>query len=165
MLRKGPEGEKTMRKILLSVAVVAGLLGHGGAWGETGASRSQVAEQISKLMGSSLSVARKESYHYIRFDDCSMNYNVLGTYPSGGLYDIKFSDLDFSALNPAESSSGHDYTAFLVLNFSKPVRYRTDSDDLRIQTVVVNASDDDSAKLLFGYFLKLGELCRANPPK
>jgi hypothetical protein len=132
------------------------------AYCESGPSYDDTVTLIKKTMASSTSDFRKESYTYIRFDKCVMNYNVLGTFPSGGLYDIKYRDIDFSGLNGQVSKTGRDYTSFVVLNFSKDLHAKDDSNDLTIHTVVVNVSDDDSAHILFKAFLHLGELCGAN---
>jgi len=90
-----------------------------------------------------------------------MTYNVLGTYPSGGSYDITYRGLDFSSLDPSQSRFGHDYTSFIMLSFNNPVRYQQDGQELEIRTVVVNVSDDERAAALFDAFLRLARLCSA----
>jgi hypothetical protein len=112
-------------------------------------------------MANSTSDYRKESYGYIRFDKCSLDFNVLGTYPVGDLYNIKFNTIDFSSLNARVSKAGHDYTAFIILNFNNSFQFKDQFRDLSIHTVVVNVSTDEKAQLLFNAFLHLGELCGA----
>ena len=112
-------------------------------------------------MVNSSSGIRQESYEYIRFDKCRMDYNVLGVYPVGDLYDLKFSGIDFSSLNPSLSKVGHDYTDFVVLNFAKPLTRTDRSKDMMIRTVVINAAPVEKTQLLFKAFLHLGELCGA----
>ena len=125
------------------------------------ASYEETVSTIKSVMAGSTSDARKESYNYIRIDKCTLEYNVLGTFPSGGLYNIKYSGMDFSGLKYQGSKAGHDYTAFVVLNFKKELHAKDDSKDLAIRTVVVNVSDDASAQVLYRAFLQLGELCGA----
>jgi hypothetical protein len=116
---------------------------------------------IKDTMASSTSDYRKESYGYIRFNNCSLDFNVFGTYPVGDLYNIKFSNIDFSSLNYQVSKIDHDYTAFIILNFNNSFQSKDDSKDLTIRTVVINVSTDDKAQILFKAFLHLGELCGA----
>jgi len=157
-------------KLLLAAAVCAAFCASAPAvFGadmssmQTAPSLRQTAQQIEKLMTGSLSEARKESYRSISFADCTMAYNVLGTYPSGGLYDIRFAGLDFATLNRSQCSVGHDYTPFVTLTFDRAVSYRTDSDDLQVHTVVVNLGDFGQAQALYRQFLQLGELCAGKP--
>ena len=97
----------------------------------------------------------------MRFDKCRMDYNVLGTYPVGDLYDLKFSGIDFTSFNPSLSKVGHDYTDFVVLNFTKPLKRTDRSEDMMIRTVVINAAPGEKAQLLLKAFQHLGELCGA----
>ena len=116
---------------------------------------------ITETMANSTSYARKESYGNIRFNNCILDYNVMGTYPVGDLYNMKFTNIDFSSLNDQESKTGHDYTAFILLNFRNNVQYKDDIKELTISTVVVNVSTDEKAQILFDAFLHLGKLCGA----
>lgn len=120
---------------------------------------------ITETMANSTSVARNESYGYIRFNKCSLDYNVMGTYPVGDLYNIKFTNIDLSSLNVQSSKTGHDYTAFIILNFSNYFQYKDDSKTLNIRTLVVNVSDDENAQKLFDAFLHLGRLCGTGGPR
>jgi hypothetical protein len=112
-------------------------------------------------MANNTSYARKENYGYIRFNKCSLDYNVMGTYPVGDLYNIKFSNIDFSSLNDRLSKTGHDYTSFIILNFTNDIRLKDNTKELNIHTVVVNVSTDEKAQELFDAFLHLGKLCGA----
>lgn len=116
---------------------------------------------ITETMANNTSDARKESYGYIKIDKCILDYNVMGTYPVGDLYDLKFSNIDFSSLDDQLSKTGHDYTAFIILNFKNQFQFKGDSKELNIRTVVVNVSSDEKAQKLFDAFLHLGKLCRA----
>jgi hypothetical protein len=131
------------------------------AYCEDGLSYDDTVNLIAKTMTGSTSDARKESYEYVRFDKCVMNYNVLGTYPVGDLYNIKFTGIDFSRLNSQASKVGHDYTSFIILSFYTPFRSKGDFKDLTISNLVVNVSADDKAQILYGAFMHLGELCAA----
>jgi hypothetical protein len=116
---------------------------------------------ITETMANSTSDYRKESYGYIRINNCILDYNVSGTYPVGDFYNIKFSNIDLSSLNYQESKVGHDYTAFIILNFNNYFKSENNSKDLTIHTVVVNVSTDEKAQILFKAFLHLGMLCGA----
>ena len=131
-------------------------VGYSGA-----ASYEEITKIITSTMRSSLSVARKESYSSIKFDTCKLEYTVSGTYPSGGLYTIKFSDLDFTALNLNNSKTGQDYTDFIILNFNKKFSYKSDIDNLMVGTTVINAADNEGAQTLFTAFFQLGTYCGA----
>jgi hypothetical protein len=118
-------------------------------------------DQVKETMVNSTSDYRKESYGYIRFNKCILDYNVSGTYPVGDLYNIKYSAIDFSTLNYQASKVGHDYTAFIILNFNKPIQANDQFKELTIRTIVINVYDDEKAQILFRAFLHLGELCGA----
>lgn len=149
-------------KIRYAILLIAMLLSMESiTYGASGSSYEDTVTLIKKTMVSSTSDYRQESYNYIKFDKCIMNYNVLGTFPSGGLYDIKYGGIDFSSLNYQVSKLGHDYTAFMILNFGKEIHAKDDTNDWKIHTVVVNVSDDHNAAILFKAFLHLGELCGA----
>jgi len=131
------------------------------AYGGNELSYEDTVKLISKTMDDNTSDARKEHYAYIKFDNCVLQYKVSGTFPVGTLYDIKFSNIDFSSLNEHQSKVDHDYTDFLLLNFRNPAKYEIDGADIPIHTVIINTSDGESAKTLFNAFLHLGKLCGA----
>jgi hypothetical protein len=137
------------------------LLTNSIAYCDDGPSYDDTVQTIKETMVSNTSVFRQESYGYIKFDKCSLDYNVRGTFPSGGLYDIKFSNIDFSSLNSRESKVGRDYTAFVILNFKNAAHYKIDDKDIKIHTVVVNVSDLEKAQVLYKAFSRLGNLCGA----
>ena len=114
---------------------------------------------IKELLSGSSSDVRKESYSYIRFSECILDYKVSGTYPIGTRYDIKFSDIDFTSLNYQGSKVGADYSNFIVLNFNNPINYKTFSKELTVHTVVMDAAGYEQAQALFKAFLQLGEIC------
>ena len=145
-----------------SISIVGAVLLMMSAVGYSGAaSYEEITKTIASTMRSSLSAARKESYGSITFDTCKFAYTVSGTYPSGGLYTIKFSDLDFTALNLNNSKTGQDYTDFIILNFNKKFSYKSDIDTLMVGTTVINAADNEGAQTLFTAFSQLGKLCGA----
>jgi len=147
--------------IMTIMAAVIILLNSAPVYCDGGPSYGDTVSLIKNLMAGKTSEARKESYNYVRFDQCRLEYNVLGTFPAGGLYDIKYSGLDFSTLNYGVSKAGHDYTAFIILNFGSTLHAKDRDRDLTIRTVVVNVSDDENAQILYRAFLHLGELCGA----
>jgi len=122
-------------------------------------SYDETVNLLKDTMAISTSDARKESYGYIKFDKCSLNYMVSGTYPVGDLYNISFSNIDFSSLNYQATKAGHDYTAFVILNFDNYFTAKDDSKELTIRTTVINVSSDEKAQILYRAFLRLGELC------
>jgi len=147
-------------KIIISIIVTFSfLLFSGIAYCDSGLSYDDTVNLITKTMVSSTSDYRKETYGYIRFDKCSLDYNVFGTYPVGDHYNIKFSNIDFSSLNYQVSKTGHDYTAFIILNFKNAFQIKDDFKELTVHTVVVNVSSDEKAQILFKAFLHLGKLC------
>jgi hypothetical protein len=131
------------------------------AYGDNGLSYHDTVNLIRKTMSSNTSVARQESYGYIKIDKCLLDYKVFGTFPVGTPYEITISGIDFSSLNYHQSKTGNDYTYFVILNFIKPAVYRINGTDLPIHTVVINTFDDESKIMLFHAFLHLGELCSA----
>jgi hypothetical protein len=153
-------GRVKISNIIAVVAFVSSLLHCSNAYSENGTSFKDTINLIKETMSTSTSAFRKESYVYIRFNKCSMDYNVLGTYPVGELYDIKFKNIDFSSLNEASSRTGHDYTAFIVLNFDRPFESKGDFREVTLRNAVINVSNDEKAQILFKAFLNLGELCR-----
>ena len=149
-------------KIIASILTAMTLLLMGTtAYCDNGLSYDETVDVIKKTMIGSDSGIRKESYGYIRFDKCSMEYNVLGTYPVGELYNLKFSHIDFSSLNAAGCKTGNDYTDFVILDFNTPLTRTDNGKDMMIRSIVINAAPDDKTELLFKTFLHLGELCRA----
>jgi hypothetical protein len=141
------------------MAAVSFLLISGSAYCDDELSYDDTVNLIKSTMAGSTSGYRKETYGYIRFNKCSLDYKVSGTYPVGDLYTIQFSNIDFSSLNPQVSKAGHDYTAFIILNFTNSLQFKDDFKDLTIHTVVVNVSTDEKAQILYKAFLHLGELC------
>jgi len=150
-----------IKNIITILATFSSLCISGIAYCDDELSYDDTVDLIQKTMVGSASDVRMESYGYIRFDKCSLDYKVSGTYPAGGLYDIKFSNIDFSSLNYKESSVGHDYTAFMMLNFKNAFQSKYDSKEISIHTAVINVSNDEKAQILFQAFLHLGELCSA----
>jgi hypothetical protein len=151
-----------LRNILSITAAVLVVSLNGSAYGLNEVAYNDAVRFIATTMAGATSDARKESYNYIRFDKCKMEYNVLGTYPVGELYDTKFSNIDFATLNPRMSRTGHDYTAFIQLNFASPLRSKGNFNEMALSNLVVNVSSDEKAQLLFKAFLYLGELCGAS---
>ena len=149
------------KKIVSTIAAILSLSANGIACCDDGLSYEDTAKSINETMASSISAYRKENYGYIKLDKCRLDYNVSGTYPAGTLYNIKYSDIDFSSLNYQNSKTGNDYTAFIILNFNNYLYYKANDNVIRIRTVVINVSDDESAQTLFKAFLHLGELCGA----
>jgi hypothetical protein len=109
-----------MKNILSVISAVLFLLVGGIACCESEPSYDDTVNVIRETMANSTSDYREESYGYIRFNQCSLDYIVSGRYPVGDLYTIKFSNIDFSSLNYQVSKAGHDYTAFIILNFNNP---------------------------------------------
>jgi hypothetical protein len=143
------------------LAAMACFFASGLAFAGNEPSYTDTVRLIRTTMASGTSDIRQESYDYIRFNACRLDYRVAGSYRAGGPYDMKFSNIDFSSLNSAVSKVGHDYTAFVLLNFKKPALVQIDTDPIPVHTVVVNVSNDATAELLFTTFLHLGELCGA----
>lgn len=126
---------------------------------DSGLSYDDTVALIKKTMANNTSSYRQESYGYIKFDRCGLEYEVAGKYPVGSTYNIKYSGIDISSINPRESKVGHDYTAFLILSFKSYLEYNTGSNSLRVKTIVINASDDGATQKLLAAFLHLGQLC------
>jgi hypothetical protein len=152
---------KTINSLTFIAIIIVVLLINGNAYSDNERSYDDTVKLIKETMANSTSDYRKENYGYINISKCNMDYNVAGTYPVGDLYNIKFSNIDLSSLNYQLSKVGHDYTAFIILNFNKNFQAKDDFKDLTIRTVVVNVSTDEKAQLLFKEFLHLGELCGA----
>jgi hypothetical protein len=116
---------------------------------------------IENDMAGAPSIARPENYDYIRFNNCLLEYRVNGTYPSGGHYTLKYSDIDFSELNIKESGVVNDYAAFIELNFNKSAQWNNGVKQAPVRTVVIIVSDVERANRLFDEFKSLGEMCGA----
>ncbi|GFE62897.1 hypothetical protein [Geobacter sp. AOG2] len=151
-----------MKRAGRALVVVVSFLAMGGiARAGDALSHDATVALIARTMAANTSVARQERYASIKIDACVMDYRVLGTFPVGTPYDIRFSGIDFASLNPRLSETGHDYTAFVILNFTAPAIYRINGTDTPIHSVVINTFDDASATVLFKAFVHLGELCGA----
>jgi hypothetical protein len=150
-----------IKNTILFIAAVLLVSINGIAYCDAELSYEDAVDLVQETMANSTSDYRKESYGYIRFNKCILDYNVSGTYPVGDLYNIKFSNIDFSTLNYQASKVGHDYTAFIILNFNKSFQAQDQFKDLTIRSVVINVYDDEKAQILFKTFLHLGELCGA----
>jgi hypothetical protein len=133
----------------------------GTGYCDSGLTYYDTVNLIKKLLPDISSDARKESYGYITFSDCTLDYNVSGTFPTGALYNIKYSNIDFSSLNYQVSKVGFDNSHFIILNFNNSFNYRMASDELTVRTVVIDAASNEQAQTLFTAFLHLGELCGA----
>jgi hypothetical protein len=127
----------------------------------TGPSYDDTVAVIKETMIGNTSVARQESYGYVTFDKCTLTYNVSGIYPVGDPYTITFSGIDFSALNYDLSKTGRDYSAFVILNFDRDIKFKDDFKELTVNTIVINMFNDEAAHKLFNASLQLGELCGA----
>ncbi len=150
---------KTKNIILLVVTIVL-LAMQSIAYCDGGLSYAETVNLIKTTMVDNPSEYRKESYGTIKFDKCSLDYSVAGTYPVGDLYNIKYSTIDFSSLDPQESKTGNDYTPFIVLSFNNYFTSQDGYRELKLRTLVVNLSSEEKAEVLFKAFLHLGELCR-----
>jgi len=117
---------------------------------------------IKELLPVISSNVRKESYSFVRFNKCILNYDVSGTYPVGTPYDIKYSNIDFSSLNYQGSKVGADSSYFILLNFNNPINYKTDSYEHKVNTILIDAVNNELAQKLFKTFLHFGELCGAD---
>lgn len=147
---------------LISITTVTLLLSiNSTAYCDNGPSYEDTVKFITDTMASSTSDARKESYGYIRFTKCNLDYNVSGTYPVGDPYNITFSGINFSSLDDQGAKAGYDYTAFIFLSFNDPFRSKGDFRDIAIHTAVINVSTEEKAQALLKAFLHLGELCGA----
>ena len=155
-------GNVKVKNIISTIAAVLLIVNSSIAYSDDDISYDDTVTLIKETMANSTSDYRRESYGYIRFDKCSLDYNVLGTYPVGDIYNIRFSNIDFTSLNYQASKAGHDYTAFVILNFDNPFQYNDGFKNLTISTTVVNVSSDEKAQILYKAFLHLRELCGAN---
>jgi hypothetical protein len=118
-------------------------------------------EFIKDLLPGISSDVRNESYGYIRFNKCTLDYTVSGTYPVGTPYNIAFSNIDFSTLDYRTSKTGADSSHYIILNFTRPFGQKHYSDERTVSTVVIDAASHEQAQTLFKAFLHLGELCGA----
>lgn len=139
--------------LVLSLSTAAACHGAGTSYDSTIAS-------LTTAMAESTSTYRKETYDYITFDKCILNYKVSGTHGSGATYTTKWTGIDFSTFNVKESKAGSDYAGFVMLNFGTPALYDNGNATVPAHTVVVVVSDRGQAEALFKLFKRLGDLCR-----
>lgn len=149
------------RNIVSILVTILSIVLSGVAYCDNIPSYDDVANNIEEIMINNPSEARKERYGYVHINNCRMDYNVLGTYPVGELYNIKYSNMDFSNINYKLSRTGHDYTSFLILKFNNDIKYNDGIKELAVRTVVINIASDEKARELFKAFQQLGELCGA----
>jgi len=150
---------KTNNITFLVVTIVL-LAMQSNAYCDSGLSYDETVRFIKTTMVDNPSDYRKESYGVVNLDKCSLDYSVAGTYPVGDLYNIKFSTIDFSSLDPQESKTGNDYTPFIILSFNNHFTSTDGYRQLKLRTLVVNLSSEEKAEVLFKAFLHLGEICR-----
>ena len=150
-----------MKKILPVIATVMLLSIGGVGYCDSGLPYNDTVDLIKKMLPGISSEVRKESYGSLRFDKCILDYNVSGTFPVGTLYNITYSNIDFSSLNYNVSKIGVDSSHYIIVNFNKSFRYKTESDERTVSTVVIDAASYEQAQTLFKAFLHLGELCGA----
>jgi hypothetical protein len=148
-----------LKSRVIAIVVVSLLSITNFAYCDSGSSYEESVAQVRETMTFHTSLFRQESYGYIEFDNCKLNYNVVGMYPAGGPYNIKYNNIDLSTFNPTQSKTGHDYTAYVVLNFDKNLEYRSTVNTLQIRTIVINVSDDQASQTLLNGFTRLGQLC------
>lgn len=146
----------------LLIGTILLLAMQGIAYCDSSLSYSETVRLIKTTMMDSPSDYRKESYGAIIFDRCSLDYSVAGTYPVGDLYNIKFSNIDFSSLDPREAKTGNDYTPFIILGFENYFTSRDSDQELQLRNLVINLSSEKKAEVLFKAFLRLGEICRGD---
>jgi len=151
-----------INNITLLVVSIVLLAMQSSAYCDTGLSYAETVKLIKSTMEDSPSEYRKESYGAIKFDGCRLDYSVAGTYPVGDLYNIRFSAIDFSSLNPQGSKTGNDYTPFIVLSFENYFDSRDGYQELQLRNLVVNLASEEKAAVLVKAFLRLGELCRTH---
>lgn len=151
-------------KTAIIVAVICFLSSSKTSYCDNRLSYDETVALIRDTMSNNTSLYRQESYGYIHFNGCGLEYTVAGKYPVGTTYNIKYSNIDISSLNAQQSKISHDYTAFVVLNFDKYLDYNTGSNALKIRTIVLNASDDQATAKLLGAFLHLKDVCRPEEP-
>ena len=134
----------------------------GTGYCDNGLSYNDTVKLIKELMPNISSNIRKESYGYINFHECILDYNVSGTFPVGTPYDIKYSNIDFSSFNHEVSKvndSKNDPSNFIIVNFNNSINYVTASNDFPVHTIVIDAASYGQAQTLFKLFKHLGELC------
>ena len=148
------------KNIALFVVTIVLLAIQSIAYCDSGLSYAETVRLIKTTMVDNPSDFRKESYGTVKLDKCSLEYSVAGTYPVGDLYNIKFSNIDFSSLDPQAATTGNDYTPFIILGFNDYFTTRDGYQELKLRTLVVNLSSEEKAAVLFKAFLHLGELCR-----
>ncbi|QXE92956.1 hypothetical protein [Geomonas subterranea] len=148
-----------MKRHVFPAAALVALLA-APSWAAPSVDLKQTSDFIAATMMNSTSSARKESYQSVSFQGCRLDYTVSGTYPSGGLYTIRFRDLDFASLDAAGSKTGQDYTDYVVLRFQKPFSYQSLTDTLAVSTTVINVADREAAQSLLEASLRLAGQCR-----
>ncbi|HEY5975537.1 MAG TPA: hypothetical protein VIU41_12410 [Geobacteraceae bacterium] len=147
---------------LLTIAVTISIISMNGiGYCDSGLQYGETVAFIKNALPGISSDVRKESYGYIRFNECNLDYNVAGNYPVGTSYDISFKQIDFSSLNYQKSKVGVDSSYFIILNFNKSFISRIYSNERTVSTVVIDAASNEQAQTLFKAFLHLGELCGA----
>jgi hypothetical protein len=122
---------------------------------------NDTVKMIKELLPVISSNIRKENYSFIKFNKCTLSYNVTGTYPIGTPYDINYSNIDFSSLNYQGSKVGGDSSYFIMLDFNNPVNYKTYSNEQKVHVILIDAANYELAQTLFKAFSHLGELCGA----
>jgi hypothetical protein len=122
-------------------------------------SYTETVNFIRTTMADYPSEYRKETYGPITFASCRLDYSVAGAYPVGDLYDIKFTGIDFSTLDPREAKTGNDYTPFIILSFKNHFTSRDGYQELKLRNLVINLSSEAKAAELYRAFLHLGALC------
>ena len=95
------------KDITLLVVTIVLLAMQSIAYCDGGLSYEETVRLIKTTMVDYPSDFRKESYGTVKLDKCSLEYSVAGTYPVGDLYSIKFSNIDFSSLDPQAATTGN----------------------------------------------------------
>lgn len=129
---------------------------------DNGLSYNDTVNSIKKLLPDISSDVRKESYGYINFNQCILDYNVRGTFPAGTPYNIKYSNIDFSSFNHEASKVGdasNDNSNFIILNFNNSISYKTASEAFPVHSIVIDAATYEQAQTIYKLFEHLGDLC------
>ena len=125
------EGRDKIKNSITFIATFLFLSISGIGYCDSGLSYNDTVSLIMKILPDISSDVRKESYGYIKFNGCILDYNVMGTFPSGTPYNIKYNNVDFSSLNYEVSKVGDAYKSqsnFIILNFNNNINYKTASD-------------------------------------
>ena len=129
-----------MKKIIITIAATIFFLSsNGSGYCNSGLTYNDTVALIKQLLPGISSDVRKESYGFIRFNGCILDYNVSGFYPVGTPYNITFSNIDFSSLDYQKSKTGVDSSHFVLLVFNNSFDYKTDSIDRKVSTVVIHS--------------------------